>query len=113
MLEYSAYVDAARLRRRLLFMGLGGGGVTSPTGSASSSIRAEIQDPSPGVTSMGGKLVFSTSSSGSTDLADRMVIDNQVCPCPSARILFLARKLCNSSVARVFSCDPTGSCLYR
>lgn len=49
-----------------------------PLGSSSSSIRADVQDPSPSVTSMGGKLVMSTSTKGTTDLADRLTIDNAV-----------------------------------
>lgn len=65
-------------RRRLSFQGLGGSGVSAPSGSPSSSIRGEIQEPNPGITSMGGRLVFSTSDAGTTNLADRMIIDNKV-----------------------------------
>lgn len=72
--EFAACV----LCRRFRFQGLGGSATTAVTGSDSSAIRAEVQDPSPSVTSMGGKLVFSTSKQGTVNLADRMTIDNQV-----------------------------------
>ncbi len=61
-----------------MFAGLGADGTAAAAGSPSSSIRAEVQDPAPGVSSMGGKLVFATSAAGTVVPVDRMTIDNQV-----------------------------------
>ncbi len=61
-----------------MFAGLGADGTAAAAGSPSSSIRAEVQDPAPGVSSMGGKLVFATSAAGTVAPVDRMTIDNQV-----------------------------------
>jgi hypothetical protein len=97
--------------RRLNFQGLGGAGVSAPIGSPAASIRAEVQDSAPGVTAMGGKLVFSTSDQGTTNLADRMTIDNKVGSCTGAlntRAHFMVVPLQGSVIIGVVTIGPNG-----
>lgn len=62
--------------RRLIFTGYGAAGAAA--GSPAAIIRAEVQDPSPSLTVMGGKLVFATSAEGTITPIDRLTINNQV-----------------------------------
>lgn len=64
------------LCRRLLFTGIGSS--SSTAGVPVALIRAEVQESSPSIALMGGKLVFATTPHGSIVPVDRVTIDNQV-----------------------------------
>jgi hypothetical protein len=57
-----------------MFSGLASTGDAVP----SSSIRAEIEEPVPSGSSMGGRLVFATTKAGEATPTDFLVLDNAV-----------------------------------
>ena len=65
-------------RRSIDFNGLGAPLLTSVGGSQAAEIRAEVQDPSPSGTAMGGRLILATSAQSTAVPADNVVIDNTV-----------------------------------